>query len=160
MIRRAAPVDLGWCEIPHPDPFVCDLEVVADDAGETIPHVTNTEYVRWLDQVAQVHADHLGYTRSWLLDRGVMWFVARHEIDYLAEVWPGDRLVVATWVRDMRRVRSWRDYVICRPQDDTVVCRGATLWVLVDLQTRRPTRILPEMIERFAPLTETRCTSA
>ena len=32
-----------------------------------------------------------------------LWFVARHEIDYLSEVWPGDDLVVATWVRDFRR---------------------------------------------------------
>ena len=161
---RREPADLGRCEIPHPQPFVCDLRPGEADAGETIAHVANTEYLRWLDRAAQLHADELGYTRAWLLDRGVMWFVARHEIDYLAEVWPGDAMLLATWVRDMHRVRSWRDYVIYRPADETVVCRAATLWVLVDLKTRRPTRIPAEMLEAFGPLhtppAVSRCTSA
>ena len=158
------PADLAGCAINHPDPFVCALEAGPGDAGETIAHVANTEYLRWLDRAAQLHADALGYPRSWLLDRGIMWFVARHEIDYLAEIWPGDRLLLATWVRDMQRVRSWRDYVLYRPKDETVVCRAATLWVLVDLRTRRPTRIPEAMVARFGPLTASRsvspCTSA
>jgi acyl-CoA thioester hydrolase len=81
-----------------------------------------------------------------------MWFVARHEIDYLAEAFPDDELIIATWVRDMRKVKSWRDYLIIRPADQTVICRAATLWVLVDLATRRPCRIEREMADRFNPL--------
>ena len=81
-----------------------------------------------------------------------MWFVARHEIDYLSEVWLDDKLVVATWVRDMKRIKSWRDYAVVRESDMTVVCRAATLWVFVDLQSRRPKRIEPEMAMRFHPL--------
>jgi acyl-CoA thioester hydrolase len=161
---RRDPADLAACEIPHPRPFVCDLHPEDADAGQEIPHVANTEYLRWLDGAAQLHADELGYSRAWLMDRGIMWFVARHEVDYLAEVWPRDELLVATWVRDMHRVRSWRDYVIYRPADETIVCRAATLWVLVDLETRRPTRIPAEMIAKFAPLKVpeaiSRCTSA
>ena len=92
-----------------------------------------------------------------------MWFVARHEIDYLAEVWHNDKLVIATWVRDMQRVKSWRDYVVIRPADEVVVCRAATLWVFVDLARRRPQRIPDEMAQRFSPLQRTRaqrqCTS-
>jgi acyl-CoA thioesterase FadM len=41
---------------------------------------------------------------------------------------------------------------IVRPRDSQVICRAATLWVLVDLATRRPSRIDREMIERFNPL--------
>jgi acyl-CoA thioester hydrolase len=85
-------------------------------------------------------------------ETNLMWFVARHEVDYLAECWLGDELVIATWVRDMKRIKSWRDFVIVRPADGTVVCRAATLWVLVDLGTRRPRRIDDEMIRRFQPL--------
>jgi acyl-CoA thioester hydrolase len=81
-----------------------------------------------------------------------MWFVARHEIDYLAECWRGDELVIATWVRDFKRVKSWRDFAIMRPGDGTLVCRASTLWVLVELKTRRPVRIEPAMIDRFDPL--------
>ncbi|MCI0365100.1 MAG: acyl-CoA thioesterase [Phycisphaerales bacterium] len=120
--------------------------------SNVVDHVSNIEYVRWLDRAAELHADSLGYTRSWLLKNGIMWFVARHEIDYLAEAHSNDELVIATWVRTIGKVKSWRDYLIVRPSDQTVICRAATLWVLVNLQTRRPKRISAQMIERFAPL--------
>jgi acyl-CoA thioester hydrolase len=149
---RGVPIDLSHFEIAHPNPFICDIHVDRHQIGNVIEHVSNIEYVRWLDRAAELHADSLGCTRKWLLDNGIMWFVARHEIDYMAEAWLGDELVIATWVRDFKKVKSWRDYVIARPSDGIVICRAATLWVLVDLESRRPRRIDEEMIRRFQPL--------
>ena len=150
LVPRRGPTDLSGYEVPHPAPFVCELLIDDGCVGAVIEHVPNVEYVRWLDRAAQLHAEALGYPYQRLIDEGLMWFVSRHEIDYLAEVWPGDELFVATWVRDLRRVKSWRDYVVVRPRDKRVVCRAATLWVLVDLATRRPGRIPPEMARAFA----------
>jgi acyl-CoA thioester hydrolase len=150
LVPRAEPVALRG--IPHPAPFQVDLTVERAHMGEVVEHVDNVTYLRWLDRAAELHADSLGYTRRWLHDHGVMWFVARHEIDYLAEAHLGDRLVIATWVRDMRRVKSWRDSLILRAADEAPVCRAATLWVLVDLATRRPTRIPSDVATRFEPL--------
>src|SRR5688572_973599 len=144
--------DLSAFNVPHLEPFVCELKVSRDQLSSIIEHVSNIEYVRWLDRVAELHADSLGYTRQRLIEQNMMWFVARHEIDYLAEAWLDDTLLIATWVRDIQKVRSWREYVIARPSDSMVICRAATSWVLVDLNTRRPLRITPEMIERFKPL--------
>ena len=152
LVPRQADFDLAAYEIPHRAPFLLDLKVEEGELSRAIAHVSNVEYVRWLDRAAELHADALGYTRAWMLEQGLMWFVARHEIDYHAEVWPDDELVVATWVRDMQRVRSWRDYMIIRPSDASVVCRAATLWVLVRLESRRPVRISRAMAERFTPL--------
>jgi acyl-CoA thioester hydrolase len=144
--------DAGGYGVPHPRPFLCDVRVLPHQVSRAVAHVSNIEYVRWLDRAAELHSDAVGYTRAALLAEGLMWFVARHEIDYLAEVWPKDVLVLATWARDFGRVKSWRDYAIIRPADETVVCRAATLWVLVELDGRRPRRIPPDMIERFDPL--------
>ena len=149
---RQTPLEAAEVEISHRSPFLCDLLIGDGVLSEAIAHVSNIEYLRWMDRAAELHADSLGYTRAHLVDSGVMWFVARHEIDYMAEVWPDDRLVVATWVRNMKRVKSWRDNVIYRPSDETIVCRAATLWVLIELATRRPTRIPDEMVRRFDPL--------
>lgn len=149
---RLAPVDLSAFHVPHANPFVCDITIDPIHVSRAVPHVSNIEFVRWLDRAAELHADSLGWTRQAMLERGVMWFVARHEIDYLAEAWPQDQLRIATWVRDMRKVKSWRDYLIVRPADQTIICRAATLWVLVDLQTRRPRRIERDMALRFQPL--------
>jgi len=149
---RTGPFDAAAWSIPHPAPFVCDLVVDGTQVSRAVAHVSNVEYVRWLDRGAELHADTLGYTRDAMLDRGIMWFVARHEIDYAAEAVPGDELILATWVRDMRRVKSWRDTLVVRPADLTVVCRAATLWVLVDLARRRPISIDADMANRFDPL--------
>ena len=163
-VPRTRGIDLSAYAIPHPNPFVCDIRISPSNLSRSIAHVSNIEFVRWLDRGAELHADHLGYTRPVLVDRGIMWFVVRHEIDYLAEAWPDDELVLATWVRTMERVKSWRDTIVVRPRDQTVVCRGATLWVLVKLDTRRPARIDTEVARRFEPLhaskATTRCTSA
>lgn len=149
---RRGPFDFAAFEGPHPAPFLCDLRITREHLGTVIEHVSNIEYVRWLDRAAELHADSLGYTRRYMLQNQIMWFVARHEIDYLAECWLDDELVIATWVRDFHKVKSWRDYLIVRPRDGQLICRAATLGVLVDLATRRPRRIDREMIDRFRPL--------
>ena len=133
-----APESLG---IPHPDPFVMRIRVEQDDLGVVIPHVDNARYVQWLDRAAERHADSVGLTRAALEEAGLMWFVGRHEIDYLGECWLGDELLIYTWVRDMQKVKSWREYLIYRPADEKVIMRAATLWVLVKLETRKPARI-------------------
>jgi acyl-CoA thioester hydrolase len=152
LVPRTRHLDLAPFDVPHPAPFLCDARIDRGNLSRAVDHVANTEFVRWMDRAAELHADHLGYTRPSMVERGIMWFVVRHEIDYLAEAWPDDELTVATWVRDMQRIKSWRDTVVVRPADETVVCRAATLWVLVDLATRRPTRIDATMARRFNPL--------
>lgn len=151
---RTVSFDLRAYGLPAPPrtPFLCDMRVTPEQLGTVIEHVSNIEYVRWLDRAAELHADLLGYTRKIMLQRNIMWFVARHEIDYLAESWLDDELVIATWVRDFAKVKSWRDYVIVRPSDSQVICRAATVWVLVDLKSRRPIRIEKDMIDRFLGL--------
>ncbi len=156
LVPRSDPVDvagLGIAElVPHPRPFALDLSVTGGEMSRAVEHVSNVQYLAWLDRAAELHSDTLGYTRQRMLDDDVMWFVARHEIDYLAEVLPGDDLLVLTWVRDMKRVKSWRDYVILRTRDNEPVCRASTLWVFVRLSTRRAMRVPPEMARVFDPL--------
>jgi acyl-CoA thioester hydrolase len=138
--------------LPHPRPFTCRFSAGADQVSRAVDHVSNVEFLRWIDRGAELHCDSWGFTRKRLLEDGVMWFVARHEIDYVAEALPGDELVLLTWVRDVRRVRSWRDTVIVRPADGAIVCRASTLWVLVDLATRRPIRVTEAMLQKLEPL--------
>jgi acyl-CoA thioester hydrolase len=142
----------GRAAVPHPRPFACEIVATAAGSSRAVDHVSNVTFVRWLDRVAELHCDAAGFARPRMLADGRMWFVARHEIDYLAEVVPGDRLVALTWVRDLRRVKSWRDTVFVRMPGESVVCRAATLWVYVNLTTRRPTTVPPEMAAALDPL--------
>ena len=145
-------------EVPHPRPFALRLRAASDETSRTVAHVSNVEYVRWLDRAAELHADAAGYTRAAMAAAGHMWFVARHEVDYESEAFPGDELVAFTWVRSMGRTTSWRNTVVARP-DGRVVCSAATRWALVNLATRRPMRIPADMAAALEPLERTGCTS-
>ena len=92
--------DADW---PVPGDISFWAAVVVGDEGMSpeIPHVNNAEYVRWIDRLAELATDAAGFTRKWHLDRGTMWFVARHEIDYRGEAFAHDQLVAATWLHSL-----------------------------------------------------------
>jgi acyl-CoA thioesterase FadM len=130
------------------------IEILPEELSEVIDHVRNTEYLRWLDRGAQLHLEQMGWSYDDLIRSHRLFFVARHEVDYLNEILSEDRIVLATWVRDVRRVKSWRDSILFRQEKDgttTEVCRAATLWVHVDLDSRRPVSISPEMVVAMQP---------
>ncbi len=140
--------------IEHPSPFFVEITADEDETSRVVEHVSNVHFLRWLDRAAELHMDNAGWTRADLLAEGWMWFVARHEIDYIAEVLPGDQVYMATWVRDLRRVKSWRDSILWRIEDGEprIVCTASTLWVLVLLETRRPCSVPADMAAALEPL--------
>jgi len=116
-------------------------------ASRAVPHVNNIEYLRWVDRVAELHARSVGMSREALLGRQRMWFVARHELEYRAECWPGQRLGIATWVESVKRAGSWRGTLVWREDDERVIFKARTNWVLVDILSRRPVRIEPDLLK-------------
>jgi acyl-CoA thioester hydrolase len=144
----------GAPEVPHPQALWAQLTPGEDASSRAVNHVSNVEYVRWLDQLGQLHMNALGWTSEDLLASGAMWFVARHEIDYRLEARAGELLIAATWVRNLRRVKSWRDVMVWRPAPDgwKLVCTATTLWVYVDLESRRGTRPPGDMVAALQPL--------
>lgn len=147
-----APVEgIDWLALgsPRPDPFTLRLIVGPAHLSRVIPHVPNTTFVQWLESMAVAHSASLGFDEAWHRQRDMIWFVRRHEIDYLAEVLEGDDLAMATWVEGFNKTSSPRRYLIYRPRDSTVVCRAMTVWVLMSRRGRRPQRIDPEVAASY-----------
>lgn len=144
-------------ETKHPSPFQCSIEVLPEQSSNEVDHINNIEYLRWIDKASQLHCDVFGWTRDRLLEENIMWFVARHEIDYRSEAKSTDTLLLTTWVEDVRKVKSWRTtYIHVLGEHPRVVCQCKTLWVLVDLHTRKPTTVPIEMAKALEPLTPPR----
>ena len=100
-------------------------------------HVTNVEFVRWMQDAAVAHADAVGCTAA-TTAAGAMWVVRSHKVEYRRPAMAGDVLRVVTWIHDFRRAFSLRKYRFERPADATVLAEGETEWVLVDTTTGRP----------------------
>lgn len=153
-VRQPQPAKIegiDWLALgsPRPDPFTLRLMIGPAHISRVIPHVPNTTFVQWLEAMAVAHSASLGFDEAWHRQRDLIWFVRRHEIDYLAEVLEGDDLAMATWVEGFNKTSSPRRYLIYRPRDSTVVCRAMTVWVLMSRRGRRPRRIDADMAAEY-----------
>lgn len=114
-------------------------------------HTNNVVYLSWLEQVAWAHSLSLGLDFAAYEALGTGCVARRHELDYLAPSFAGERLALATWVHDNDfRISMWRRYQVIRIADRKTLLRGQTHWVSVDMKTGRPKRMPPEF-HRYQP---------
>jgi acyl-CoA thioester hydrolase len=80
---------------------------------------------------------------------GAGWVARSHTIEYLLPAFVGDKLIVRTWVADMKKVTSVRRYQIIRESDGQVLAKAETNWAFVDSTTGKPKRIPAEIIDLY-----------
>jgi acyl-CoA thioester hydrolase len=133
-----------------PSIFACAHRVREDEVSALVPHANNIVILGWIDRIAELHGAHAGAARETVARDGRMWFVARHEIDYLGESFVGDALVIATWIEKLGRTSLTRATVIARADDGDEsdgstalkpLVRASSRWAFVDLATRKPAAI-------------------
>jgi len=103
-------------------------------------HVNNIEYVRWMQEAAIAHSESVGAVGA-TAAHGGMWVVRSHQIQYRRPAMVGDVIEVRTWIADCRHVSSRRKYEFHRPADGTLLARGETDWVYLDMATLQPVAI-------------------
>jgi acyl-CoA thioester hydrolase len=137
---------------PAAPPARFRLELVArpEDIDE-LGHVSNITYVRWLQLVATEHSSALGWTSEAYRELGSVFVVRRHEIDYRAPAYAGERLELSTWVEWWRTASSLRRTEITRLSDGALLASAATLWALVSFEGGRPRRIPDHLRRAFSP---------
>jgi acyl-CoA thioester hydrolase len=127
--------------------------VVPQSAIDENGHVNNVVFVQWMQDAAIAHSDSVGMTPV-MRRMGATWVVRRHTIEYRREAFAGDEIEVRTQVVDCRRVSSRRQYEFVRVKDGTVLARGETDWVLIDLEQFAPVQIPEEIKALFSPPAE------
>ncbi len=132
------------------DPYLHHYTVGPADV-DAMRHVNNARYVAWMDRAAYAHSAHLGYDMAAYQKLNAAFVVRRHEIDYLAEAFEGERVVVATWPCMMERFTATRRHQIVRISDGTTLVRALTTWVFIDTATGRPRRMPADLIATFRP---------
>jgi len=67
--------------------------------------------------------------------------VLRHELDYLAQTFPGDEVLVSTWVPSCTAMTCERCAEIERVSDGAILARSVSSYCVIDLGTGRPRRL-------------------
>jgi len=110
-----------------------------------------TGMLRFLQQAASEASAALGFDVDWYADQKTAWLIRRTVVDLPEPAPYRDEVAIRTWVADIRRVRSQREYEARRVSDNALVARGHTDWVYVDLERGTPCRPPRELQEALMP---------
>ncbi|MFP4323165.1 MAG: acyl-[acyl-carrier-protein] thioesterase [Anaerolineales bacterium] len=112
-------------------------------------HVNNVNYVHYMEEAATQASTAAGYDWDWYMAQRRIWVVRKWTVRYIQAAEYGDELAIHTWISDLRRVRSHREFDIRRTRDDAPIVRARADWVFVNLDTLRPTRIMGDFRAAF-----------
>ncbi len=102
-------------------------------------------YWRILQNAAAGHAAALSAATEELRRGGQTWMLSKMRLDVLRHPLLGEAVEVETWPSTrVKGARAYRDFVL-RDASGEICATASSLWVIVDLATRRPVRI-PESI--------------
>lgn len=114
---------------------------------DELGHAGNIAYIQWMLDAAVAHSAHEGWPAERYRAEGVAWVVRSHRIEYSRPAMPGDKILVKTWVADMKAATSLRRYEIFR--EGVLLAKAATEWALIDAATRAPRRVPPALRNAF-----------
>jgi len=121
--------------------------VVQPSDIDAMGHVNNVVYLRWMQDAAAAHWEAAAPADL----RGlVSWVVVRHEIDYKAPAFDGERLVARTWVGEPTGA-TWERFIEIRHSEgDRLLARGRSVYAALDRITGRPRRVDATLRAPFA----------
>jgi acyl-ACP thioesterase len=101
-----------------------------------------------LQEAATAHAAILGVGVESLIDSGVAWVLSRLQLE--VERWPAaeGEIIIETWPEAASRLFTERRFEILDASKRRI---GAvsTLWLVLDLERRRPVRLPPQVTDRL-----------
>jgi acyl-CoA thioester hydrolase len=133
--------------------FEKPITVTADHTDE-LGHVNNLVYLEWFLEASTAHSTARGWPPEAYLKKAAAWVVRKHEIEYFAPSFPGDELVLKTWVATMNAGSSLRRYELIRRKDSKKIATGSTLFVWMDLASGRPLRVPADIASSFEVISE------
>lgn len=103
-----------------------------DTHGNLVPQ----KVLDLLQKAANSHADLLGVDHDAVVTHHLLWVVtqSRYQVEILPK--PGETVTITTWPTPPNRLGSKREYLIT-DQDGTLLIKGSSNWVLMDMESRR-----------------------
>ncbi len=107
-----------------------------------------SNYLKFLEEARTEYFSEKGFSIKELADRGILFVVARQEIDYKAPAAYGDILEIKTKIAETSTVKIIFENEIYN-QDNRLLTKAKTILVCVD-KNLKPQAIPPEIRSKFA----------
>jgi acyl-CoA thioester hydrolase len=129
-------------------PIYTKTLIIPSTAIDGNGHVNNVAYVQWMQDIALEHYAAIGGIEAQGAD--ATWFIREHRIEYFLPAFESEEIEIRTWVENVRRVQSLRQYEFVRVSDGKTLVKGETNWVFVNAQNGRPLAIPDRVIACFS----------
>ena len=114
-------------------------------------HVNNVVFLQLMQDIAIEHSNINGYTLKKYQELQTTWIAKKHCIDYLKPLFLGDSVKLTTWIESISRAFAIRKYEFTNTKDNSLVCKGESTWVYINLKNNRPCKIDSKLKEAFLP---------
>lgn len=120
-----------------------------DPAGRA----TTAALVKLLQESAAEHARRLGVGLEDLQRRGLTWYLKRLHLRLRRTPWIGETVEIETWPAALERLHAIRDYRLFFDGgfDAVEVGTASSAWLLMDVESGKPVRRLPEELRHLHP---------
>ncbi len=116
-------------------------------------NIKPTNLMQLFQEAAGNHAEHLGAGYAALLMEKLFWALSRIQAEIIQLPGWGDEIHIETWPSSPVGPFFRRDFIFFNQQNE-VICRGVSGWLLLSAETMRPQRV--ERLSIDLPLNEER----
>jgi len=113
--------------------------------------LTLSAMFQYFQEAATSHAINLGVGRDDMARTGQGWILSRMSVTVNRRPGYREPVTVRSWPRGWDKLFAIRDYEI-RGKDETTAVSGRSVWLIVDMEKRRPLR--PQAVMDTLPLNE------
>jgi len=119
-------------------------------AIDTMWAVNNAMYLAYLEEANLRVGEALGWPVARMLATGFGVAARELRIEYRIPAQLDDELEVTTWFSGLRPASALQHYAIYRAADRALLARARTRWVWIDLKSRRPIHIPPDVLKALS----------
>ncbi len=118
-----------------------------DTDAEGVVYYAN--YLRYFERARTEWLEEHGLNIRELLGRGILFIVARTEIDYRSPAELYDTIQVETTISEVSKASFWIDYVIIRKQDSKTIVTGRTKMACISRE-RKILRLPQDIVDKLS----------
>lgn len=97
--------------------------------------------INYLQEAATQASSQMGFTMQWYFENKMLWLLRKLTLRYYEPAHYLDELEVTTWISDLKRVQSHREYDMRRLSDGAKIVRARANWAFVSLETMQLHRV-------------------
>lgn len=104
--------------------------------------------INYFQDCSTFHSEACGKGMGYLVDQRRVWMVLSWQIEIVRRPVLGEKIISRTWPTGFKAFYGYRNFVLLDEQEQ-VLARANSVWVYIDLETGKPSKVLPENISGY-----------